>query len=53
MERKKELICYSMETVEKIITALNNINVSGITNVTALSAIVQLINNPEKTIPIE
>lgn len=53
MEDKKELLCYSMETVNKMMEALSHIEVSGITSVTALAAVMQLLNNAEKTIPAE
>lgn len=54
MENKKELICYSMDTINKLMEALSCIEVKGITSVTALSAVMNLLtNNVEKRIPIE
>ena len=53
MENKQKLICYSEETVSKMMEALSHIEVKGITSVTALSAVMQLLNNVAKEIPAE
>lgn len=46
-----ELICYSEETVHRMMDILNQIEVRGVTNVTGLSAVMNLLNSVEKTIP--
>ena len=47
---KKMLICYSEETINKIVEVANQLEVRGITNVTGLAAILNLLNAPIKTI---
>ena len=49
-DNKEILICYQNDAINKIIEILNQIEVKGITNVTGLAAIMNLLNAPAKTI---
>ncbi len=49
-KKEETLICYSEETIRKIMDILNQIEVKGITNITGLSAVMNLLNSVEDTI---
>lgn len=51
--KKEESIRYSKETISRIMDILNQIEVKGITNVTGLSAVMNLLNSPETNAPLQ